>query len=168
MDEDGDAACPEGEVRAGGWITRGDAVSTWVILGVSVLLAVVIVGGVWRLVRSKKTALSQLNLSYQREKVRAGAAQSRADAYQRTADRMIGVAENAVTQTGQALDVAQEIKKVSVQMDSLMYRVAGEVPEASRWPLARSTGAARGRHTLRRDLDDELGFGNDTEQRYIP
>jgi hypothetical protein len=124
--------------------------------GVSLLVAAVIVLSVWRFVKVKNAALYQSNTSLQRLRVKADAAQAKAGAYQHAAERVIGVAENAEENTRKALDVAGEIKKVSTQMDALMYRIADELPVTP-----------RGRHTLRRDLSEELGFG-DVEGRYIP
>lgn len=134
--------------------------SPLVITSVCVVLAAGIVVGVWRLVKSKNTALHQSNTSLQRARARADASGARADAYQDVAERITGMAENAVAQTGAALHVAQQIDKVSTQMDALMYRVAeSETP--------------RGRHAHGRDalhtLHDELGFvDDDTETRYLP
>jgi uncharacterized protein HemX len=119
--------------------------------GVCVLIAVGIVVGVWRFVRLKNAALHQSRTSLQHEKVRADAAQAKAGTYRDTAERVIGVAEDAEANTRRALDVAGEIKKVSTQMDALMYRVANE-------------DRPRGRHTLKRDLSEDLGFGD--EMRY--
>ena len=129
---------------------------TWTITGVCALLAVAIVLGVWRLVRSKNVALQRSSTSYQRAKARADASGARADAYRDVADRMTGLAGDAVAQTGDALHVARQIDKVSTQMDALMYRIADEE-------------TPHGRHAHGRDtLNDELGFGDDVEPRYIP
>jgi len=130
--------------------------STWVIAGVSVLLAVSIVLGVWRLVRSKTVALQRSNMSYQRAKARADVSGARADAYRGVADRLTGLAGDAVAQTGEALHVARQIDKVSTQMDALMYRIADEETPYGRHAHARDT------------LNDELGFGDDVEPRYLP
>jgi hypothetical protein len=134
--------------------------SPLVITGVCVVLAAGIVAGVWRLVKSKNTALHQSSTSLQRAKARADASGARADAYQDVAERITGMAENAVAQTGAALHVAQQIDKVSTQMDALMYRVA--------------EGETHGRHAHGPDalhtLHDELGFVDDDtiETRYMP
>jgi hypothetical protein len=55
--------------------------------------------------------------------------QARAEGIDRQAKRMVDVTNQALEQTGVALEVAREIEKVSDQMDQLLGLVVGESAE---------------------------------------
>lgn len=84
------------------------------------------------------------------DRVRADA---KAEAAERAGQRVADVAEQAIQQTGEAIDRARVIEKVSVQMDALMYRLAVEPPKPPRGRHAR----AGERQPPMDDLGEALG-----------
>jgi glyceraldehyde-3-phosphate dehydrogenase/erythrose-4-phosphate dehydrogenase len=82
--------------------------------GMGIVLVVVIVVALRKLTKTKNVMMVT-----QRASVRDKA---RADASEREAERITGIATDAVAQTGAALDVAKEIHAVHGKVDVLMLR----------------------------------------------
>jgi len=84
----------------------------WAFVLIWIVLAILVVVIMRKLGHSKKVVLAS--------RTSVVRAEALAEAAEQSADRITGVAETALEQTGKALNVAQEINKVSGQMDELL------------------------------------------------
>lgn len=117
-------------------------------LGVVVVLAVFSVVIIRKLGASKRVVLAT--------RTNAVRADARAQAAVESADRITGVAQAAVQQVSDALDVAKEIHKVSEQMDLLIGHVGADQPVQPN----------RGRHS-RPDLRAIRYAGDEESERLL-
>ena len=118
--------------------------SPMVFIIICPIIGVFIIWAVRRVVRGANQRISAARSQVERAKVRIEAAEKTTAIAREQHKNMVGVAQQAMTQTGQALTVAGEITKVSEkvttmsgQMDALIGFVAEELAALPRGRHAR-------------------------------
>lgn len=103
-----------------------------IIVIICVVIGTLVVLAVTRVVKRANRTMHSARLETVRARSRADAAEKAATLANDQHQQAAKVVVEAVAQTGQALAVAREIKKVSAQMDTLLGFVANEADELPR------------------------------------